>query len=109
MEKKFDNFDFPNKKITRDDKHLIKMFMHNRFDIGVGNRSVVNYYAGLCGISESIQFLEPPISKEVLYLGFVKKRNKTQLAERFAKSLQSFQTTDAHQQLIDKYGIVGQN
>lgn len=107
--KKFDNFDFPNKKITRDDKHLIKMFMHNRFELGVGNRSVVQYYAGLCGIDESIQFLEPPITKEILYLGFVKKRNTIQLAKRFAKSLQGFQKTAEYQQLIDKYEITGQN
>lgn len=106
---KFDTFDFPKKKITRDDQHLIEMFMHNRFDIGVGNRSVVQYYAGLSGITQSIQFLDPPIISEILYVGFVKQQNKIGLAQKFAKSLQMFRTTAAYQQLMDKYGIIGQN
>lgn len=104
---KFDSFNFPNKKITRDDKHLIKMFMHNRFDVGIGSRSVVKYHADLCDINLSIQFFEPPITKEILYLGFVKKRNRDQLADRFAQALQKFQATATHQRLIDKYGIAG--
>lgn len=105
----FDSFDFPQKDITRNDAHLVEMFMHNRFDIGVGNRYVVQYFAKLAGIEQTIRFLDPPITQEILYLGFVKKRNVSGVAEKFAHQLQLYKKTPSYDQLINKYGIIGNN
>lgn len=102
----FDHFEFPRKQITRSDKHLVDMFMHHRFDIGVGNRYVVQHYAKLAGIEHTVKFLDPPITKETLYLGVVKARNENNKAEKLAKALQAYTTTTAYRKLISKYGIV---
>lgn len=102
----FDSFQFPKKQITRSDKHLIDMFMHHRFDIGVGNRYVVQHYAQLKAIEHTIKFLDPPITQETLYLGVVKARNENNRAEKLAKALQAFKTTASYRELITKYGII---
>lgn len=105
----FDSFVFPHKVITQDDKHLIEMFMYDRFDIGVGNRDVVSYYADMKGLAGKLKFLDPPITKETLYIGFTRKRNHADLAEKFAKALQAFKTTAEYLKLIDKYRMGGQD
>ncbi|BHH82481.1 substrate-binding periplasmic protein [Desulforhopalus sp. 52FAK] len=102
----FDHFEFPKKQVTRSDKHLIDMFTHHRFDIGVGNRYVVQHYAKLRKIEHTIKFLDPPITKETLYLGVVKARNENNRAEKLAKALQTYKTTPAYRDLIGKYGII---
>lgn len=101
----FDRFEFPQKVITLDDKHLIEMFMHNRFDIGVGNRYVVRYYADQLGISRTIKFLDPPITEEMLYLGFTRKGNYHDLAQKFGEALQAYKTTIEYRKMSEKYGM----
>ncbi len=103
---RFDDFVFPKKEITKDDKHLLEMFTHSRFDIGVGNRFVVLHYAKLAQIDHTIRFLEPSITKETLYLGFVRKHSNEHFAQEFAEALSSFKESEAYRQLIDKYGII---
>lgn len=107
--KRFDSFDFPKKIITLDDKHLIEMFVYDRFDFGVGNKYVVRYYAELAGVAQSVTFIDPPITKEMLYLGFSKQGKQFDLAEKFAKTLQAFKRTVEYRELIDKYGMSGNN
>ena len=106
---RFDSFEFQNKVITLSDKHLIEMFMYNRFDVGVGNRYVVHYYADMAGIAQNVKFLDPPIAREMLYLGFAKKGNHYSLAEKFAENLQAFKATTEYHVLVEKFGMSGQH
>lgn len=105
----FDSFQFPHKIITLNDKHLIEMFTYDRFDIGVGNRYVIGYYANMEGVADTLKFLDPPITKEPLYIGFARLRNHAHLAGGFAKTLQDFKTTAEYRELIDKYYMTGQD
>lgn len=105
----FDSFVFPRKIITKNDKHLVEMLMYDRFDVGVGNRYVVSYYAHQQGLRDSLKFLDPPITKETLYIGFTRKRNQTALAEEFAQALQAYKATAEYQKLMEKYKMGGQN
>lgn len=107
--KTFDNFRFSKKVVTLNDKHLIEMFINKRFEIGVGNKYVVQHYANQAGFVHSIKFLDPPISEEMLYLGFAKMARKDALAEKFAKVLRAFKDTDEYDILTEKYGITGKN
>ena len=103
---RFDEFIFPKKEITRDDSHLLEMFSHSRFDVGIGNRFVVLHYAKLLHIQNSIRFLEPSITKEILYLGIVRNRSNNHLAEKFASALGTYKKSEAYHRLIEKYGII---
>lgn len=105
----FDEFTFSKKILTKDDKHLIEMFIHNRFDIGVGNRYVIHYYAAKEGLADKLKFLNPPITKEELYIGFTKKQNAKHIATRFAAMLGEFKTTAEYQKLINKYSMKEQD
>lgn len=56
--------------VRQNDSHLIRMFAHNRFPVGIGNRFVVAHNASLLGIADEVTFLTPPLSKDPLYMGF---------------------------------------
>lgn len=103
---KFDNFAFPEKIVTRNEQHLISMFLHNRYDIGIGNRYVIHYYANEAGVAENIKFLDPPITQEMLYLGFTKSRPAITLAEKFAEALGRIKKRAEYQNIINRYGII---
>ncbi len=101
----FDKYEFYKKIVSQDDKHLIEMFMHNRFDIGVGNKYVIRFFAGKADVLDKIKFLDPHITKEMLYIGFSKTRNNGELSRKFSKTLQDFRTTAEYQKLKEKYRI----
>lgn len=103
----FDSFEFSEKEITLNDTHLIEMFKHQRFDVGVGSRSVVLYFAEEAGVAKSIKFLAPPISNEKLYLGFARQGNNYALTEQFGEALQKYTHTTQYFQLAKKYGVTG--
>ncbi len=103
----FDSFEFPAKEVTLNDAHLVEMFKHQRYDVGVGSRSVVLYFAEKIDVAKKIKFLSPPISKEKLYLSFTKKGNNYDLAEQFAEALHNYTQTKEYSQLAKKYSIIG--
>lgn len=104
----FDKTEFPNKILSKDDQHLFKLLVHNRIDIGVGSRSVIQYYADLSGEADQIRFLTPPITKEILYIGFSKNRVNGELPKNFANALKEFKTSPRYSLLLDKYHITGE-
>lgn len=102
--KKFDTFDGFNKVITLNDNHLVTMFKHKRFPVGVGNKNVTLFHAGNLGIGDKIQFLTPYITSEMLYIGF--SRHKGQKVSRdFARSLQSFKNTASYRKILNTYDV----
>lgn len=103
---KFDHFESLNKVTTRDDKHLIEMFTHNRFEIGVGNKDVILFNAKSKNISQKIKFLTPYITKKPLYIGFSKEKKHSVLAGKFADVLQQFKSTSKYQEILKKYGMM---
>lgn len=101
----FDNFSFHRKEETKNDKHLVEMFIHNRFDVGIGNKFVVLHYAKLLAKENTIHFFEPPITSETLYMGVVRNEANKEFALSFAKTLKSFKASPSYRQLVKKYGI----
>ncbi len=101
----FDNYEFSKKVVSQDDKHLVEMFMHNRFDIGVGNKYVIQFFAQKADVVDTIKFLGPHITKEMLYIGFSKIRNNAELSRKFSKTLYDFRATVEYQKLKEKYRI----
>ena len=101
----FDTYQNFHKVVTTSDKHLIEMFAHHRFDIGVGNRYVTLFYANKQNVGDKNKFIEPPITKEMLYFGITRKGDHHQLAKQFAEALQRFKKTRKYQNIYQKYKL----
>ena len=94
------------KKITaKNDLNLLQMFKFKRFDIGLGNRHVVSYFAKKAGGIEDLVFLEPPITRDPLYIAFSKMRGHEELTASFSTALREFKKTKAYRNILIKYGI----
>lgn len=90
---------------TQSDFHLLQMFSHKRFPIGVGNRHVISYNAEKLGIAGQIKFLTPPLSREPLYLGFSKLGQNRHLAMVFVTKLQEMKKNGKYDLILEKYDL----
>lgn len=102
---KFDSYTGFEKVVTLNEEHLIQMFQHQRFDIGVGNKSVIIYHAQKQEFADNIKFLSPHITDDLLYLGFSKNRANGELHAKFATALQKFKKTKAYRDILTKYNL----
>ncbi len=101
----FDNYTEFNKVVTLNEQHLIQMFKHARFDVGIGNKSVILFYAKEENLIDEIIFFLPPVTDDLLYIGFSKKRDNDALYLKFSKALQEFKLTEEYTDLLKKYNI----
>ncbi len=101
----FDSYQHFDKVVTENEEHLFKMFKHRRFDIGVGNKYVLQFFGQNSDLSKSIVFLEPPITKELLYLAFSKSRLNKNLAVNFAKALAHYRESRKYRETMARYGL----
>ncbi|MDJ0623102.1 MAG: transporter substrate-binding domain-containing protein [Desulfocapsaceae bacterium] len=91
--------------VTQNDNHLLKMFANNRFPVGIGNRFVIAHNATLLGVMDNVVFLNPPLSKEPLYMGFTRNGEKAHLTGRFSRNLEQFKKSERYQKIVVKYGL----
>ena len=99
---------FPNLTIvpTKNDHHLVKMFKHKRFDVGIGSKDVVMFNARDENIADQIYFLEPAVTKTALYIGFSKAKVDENRAQRFSAALQQIKSSEAYRSILGNYGLV---
>jgi polar amino acid transport system substrate-binding protein len=97
--------DLLTKDVSINDKMLVDKFKRGRFQIGVGNRHVIGYYARQLGCASEIRFLRPDVAREPLYIGFSKAKGHEPLAAGFSLALEEVRKTDAYRQLLRKYGF----
>ncbi|THB79121.1 MAG: hypothetical protein D6B25_02485 [Desulfobulbaceae bacterium] len=103
--KDFDSLTDLNKVVTQSDKHLLDMFAFHRFQVGIGSKYVILYFAQQAGIDKDIQFLSPAITRDKLYLAFTRKSEQEDLAATFAQALQDFLNSKPYQAIMEKYGL----
>ena len=101
----FDQAAYLSKIEVYSDEALLKMFSFKRFDLGIGNRSVILYHAHQLGIANQIEFLQPAVTRNPLYIGFSKKREHKRLAETFSKELEAFQSTPGYMEILKAFGL----
>lgn len=93
------------KVVTQSDYHLMTMFKHRRFEVGIGNRYVVMYNSLQQGIEKDVSFLEPPLTREPLYLAFSKKSKNTHLLDRFDEELRKLRESGEYVQIFKLHGM----
>ena len=103
--KEFDATGYLKKIVTKNDLNLMQMFKFKRFNIGLGNRHVVSYFAKKAGGIEGLVFLKPPITRDPLYIAFSKIKDHEALATSFSITLRDFRETKAYSNILVKYGI----
>lgn len=101
----FDSYSGLKKVATLNEEHLLEMLKHGRFDIAVGNKSVILYYAEKKGLADTISFLTPHLSGELLYIGFSKNTTNNEIHLKFARALKTFKKTKKYQQILKKYAF----
>jgi len=104
--KEFDAADYLQKVTAKHDLNLLQLFKFNRFDVGIGNRHVVGYFAKKIGGINDLVFLEPPVTREPLYVAFSKAKGHEKLAAAFSGALRDFKKTSAYRSLLLQYGLL---
>lgn len=103
---KFDRYVNFNKVVTQNDKHLVEMFKHKRFDVGIGSQDVVMFNAKKENIADQIKFLEPHITKDPLYIGFSRVKGLEDLSRQFSAALNRLKSTKEYQVILENNGMV---
>ncbi len=102
----FDQAEYLHKDEAVSEERLIKKFQKGRFQIGVGNKHVISFYARQAGIADDIVFLKPPLVVSPLYIGFSKVKGHKHLAEQFSRAIEEFTHTSRYQELLRQYGFI---
>lgn len=89
---------------AKDQRQVVMMLVASRFDIAVGPRIVVRYYAKETGNMHKLKELQPALEKPLpAYLGFSKHGDYTALAERFDQTLAQMHRDGSYQRIMDRY------
>ena len=99
----FDNTNFTNKTIVQYPKQLIQLALNKRIELGIGNSQVLSYLAKKMDVANKIQFLNPPVTIDPLFIGFSKTRVDQHFVNKFNQQLQNFKATKAYLEIIQAY------
>jgi len=100
---KFDSLDF--KRIdTVDEKSLYNMLKVGRYQVGISDLRVLEYYSNAIGFKPVV--LEPLVSSEPLYIGFSKKKQFGDFVSEFSEALSKFKRSPEYQKILDRYGLI---
>ena len=91
-------------EVSRDAEMLVRKFVGGRTDLAAENTTVVGAITRRFGMEQQIQFLNPPIHMQRLYVGFARNTGR-KLIERFSEALKYFRMTKAYWKILGKYGI----
>jgi ABC-type amino acid transport substrate-binding protein len=103
---KFDNADFLKKENCLTDKNLLEKLLRKRFDIAIGSKTVIDYYAMKLGIIDKIEWLKPPVSESYSHvIAFSKAKGKQaeELARKFSEAIDTLIKNGTFKAIINKY------
>ncbi|MBQ1784867.1 MAG: transporter substrate-binding domain-containing protein [Gammaproteobacteria bacterium] len=101
----FDSATFIDKDESLDDEALLRKLLHGRYQLAVGNKSVISYHAQQMGVIDDIEFLRPYLfERKPLYIGFSKANPENEeLAIRFSEVLATLKHEGVYQRIVRKY------
>ena len=83
---------------------MFQTLRKGRIDLGMFSLAEYKQYKKE-GIIEDIVFIKPYVSEFRNYIAFSKPRNRLETAQRFAKAMETFKTTERYLSLAKKYGV----
>lgn len=102
----YDKANYLDKQEIVNEKLLIRMLIHGRLDIAVGNKAVINSYAKQEGLHNKISFLTPAINQGPNFIAFSKaNKDADELAQAFSTQVKQFITTETYRLILQKHGF----
>lgn len=96
----FDKADYLTRVEDNTESNLLKLLLSgNRYDVVVGNKSVLQYVAHTMGETDSLVFHDFPLSNDPLYISFNRKRVSMDTANTFSDGIAQFMKTEEYQEL----------
>ena len=85
----FDNANYFQKDKSPSDEALVEKFKKGRFQVMLSSDRVIKFYAQKFEIFNEIRPLEPPITRNILHVGFSKKKSYSkELARQFSNAIE---------------------
>lgn len=101
----FDNATYLDKVEVGDSELLLELLLKKRFDLAIGNRTVITNSFHKKKLTTVLVFHEPPVKSDKLYVGFSKQRSHELLTKEFSNVLKLFKETDEYREILNRYHI----
>lgn len=84
---------------------VLEQLKKGKIKIGTGNKDTTGYLKRQLNFDDLV-FLEPCLSKDMIYLAFSKKKKgHEELIKQFSDGIEKFRRSEEYQKLLDKYGF----
>lgn len=101
----FNKAEYLKKEPVSNAELLIKKLLIGRNDLAAENQAVVSAAALKMGVKDKIQFLDPPIHTQRLFVGFSKPKRLKKMSEDFSQALGQFKNSQSYIAILEKYGL----
>lgn len=101
----FDNANYLDKVEVGDSELLLELLLKKRFDIVIGNKTVIMNSFHKKKLTTALVFHEPPVKSDKLYVGFSKNESHEVLSKEFSSGLKLFKETDEYREILNRYHI----
>lgn len=88
-----------------DTRTMLELLAKERIDLAADNRAVLQAQARRMGLSEQVRFLEPPIHRQNLYVGFSRANGLEPLSREFSRALTAFKQSGGYARILEGYGL----
>jgi polar amino acid transport system substrate-binding protein len=102
----FEQATFLKKEKCLTDQNVLEKLMKKRFDIAIGNKMVIEYYATKLNVLNKIKWLMPPVSKEhshVIAFSKAKGKQAEELAREFSDAIKQLIENGTFKKILNKY------
>jgi polar amino acid transport system substrate-binding protein len=89
-------------------QNLVERLIKKRFNIAIGNKTAINYYANKLGFMGKIEWLSPPVSSgysHVIAFSKAGKKSYSELAGKFADAIKELMENGKILQILKKYNF----
>jgi len=103
----FDNLKNINKKEFDDIRSLISALKAGKVQVGIGNKYTIRHFTEKKGMQDNIEFLNPPLPPEPLYLAFTRLKGEKyqKLAMSFSDAIQILKLRGDYGKILENYGL----
>jgi len=102
----FDQASFLKREKCLADQNVLEKLIKKRFDIAIGNKMVIEYYAKKLDVLEKIEWLSPLVASgysHVIAFSKAKGKQSEELAKKFSEAIKQLIKNGTFQRILDKY------
>lgn len=89
---------------VKDIEQVLLMLKEKKYKIGIVNVGETKPIARKMGLYEEIEFIQPLITDIPNYIGFSKKKDTLEIAQKFAIALRALKNSPQFREILNKYG-----